>query len=230
MGNERVEVMQGSPLSWKGASFTLTVVQLQDSDLAAIRTSLREKVKSSPLFFSQAPVVLNVASLPEEFDWLGVKLAVLECGMHLVGISGCDSQRKKDLVQLAGLPLITAGKEGPKNLPESRWDRGRLVLHPVRSGQQIYAHNSDLVVVGQVSPGAEVIADGHLHLYGVTRGRIIAGAGGDTSSRIFCSNLQAELIAISGRYWLSDQIPKEFWQAAVTVSWQEESLLIEALN
>src|SRR3546814_12130160 len=73
----------------------------------------------------------------------------------------------------------------------------RIISDPVRSGQQIYVADGDLVVSTTVSPGAEVVADGCVHIYGALRGRAIAGARGETSARIFCRRFEAELVAIS---------------------------------
>lgn len=84
--------------------------------------------------------------------------------------------------------------------------RTRLVQAQVRSGQQIYAEGADLVVLGTVSPGAEVIADGHVHIYGALRGRAIAGARGDTQARIFCRRFEAELVACAGVYDVAEKM------------------------
>jgi len=84
-----------------------------------------------------------------------------------------------------------------------------VVRHPVRSGQVIYAERSDLVVLGPVNPGGEVLADGHIHLYGTLRGRAIAGAQGYAGAQIFCQKLEAELVAVGGAYVLSDDIPAD---------------------
>ena len=82
----------------------------------------------------------------------------------------------------------------------------RVISEPVRSGQQIYADDCDLIVLTTVSPGAEVIADGCIHVYGKLSGRAIAGAKGDETARVFCRKLEAELIAIAGIYAVADQI------------------------
>jgi septum site-determining protein MinC len=83
-----------------------------------------------------------------------------------------------------------------------------MLTDPVRSGQQVYAENSDLIVLAPVSSGAELIADGCIHVYGVLRGRAIAGATGNPQARIFCKRLEADLVAIAGIYMVADQIPK----------------------
>ncbi len=82
----------------------------------------------------------------------------------------------------------------------------RIISEPVRSGQQIYAEGGDLIVLNTVSPGAEVIADGCIHIYGKLGGRAIAGARGDETARIFCRKLEAELLAIAGFYMVAEQL------------------------
>jgi septum site-determining protein MinC len=84
-----------------------------------------------------------------------------------------------------------------------------VVRQPVRGGQVIYARQSDLVVLAPVNPGAEVIADGHVHIYATLRGRAIAGAQGFADARIFCQRLEAELVAVGGAYVMADDIPPE---------------------
>jgi len=81
------------------------------------------------------------------------------------------------------------------------------IRQPVRSGQVVYAQRGDLVVLAAVNPGAQVIAGGHIHIYGPLRGRALAGAAGNAEARIFCQQLSAELVSIAGEYLLADEIP-----------------------
>lgn len=92
-----------------------------------------------------------------------------------------------------------------------------VVRQPVRSGQVIYARRGDLVVLAPVNPGAEVIADGHVHIYATLRGRAIAGAQGFAEARIFCQRMEAEILSIAGAYLLADDIPAERRGQAVQV-------------
>jgi len=80
----------------------------------------------------------------------------------------------------------------------------KVITQPVRSGQQIYAKDQDLIILSSVSTGAELLADGHIHVYGTLRGRALAGIQGDKTARIFCSNLQAEMVSIAGQYLMPD--------------------------
>jgi septum site-determining protein MinC len=82
------------------------------------------------------------------------------------------------------------------------------VRHPVRGGQVVYARTGDLVVLSSVNPGAQVIAEGHIHIYGPLRGRALAGASGNPDARIFCQSLSAELVSVGGEYLMADEIPE----------------------
>ena len=109
--------------------------------------------------------------------------------------------------------------------------RAKTVHRPVRSGQQIYAKNRDLVVLAAVNAGAEVVADGDVHIYGPLRGRALAGAKGDRHARIFCQSMAAELIAIAGRYQVSDEpVPPGVRGRAVQIYLDGENLRFELLT
>jgi septum site-determining protein MinC len=104
--------------------------------------------------------------------------------------------------------------------------KARLVTGPVRSGTQIYARGGDLIVTAAVSPGAELVADGNIHVYGALRGRALAGANGDEAARIFCTRLEAELISIAGRYLVSEQLPPDTRGFPVQVALVDDQLTI----
>jgi len=100
----------------------------------------------------------------------------------------------------------------------------------VRSGQQIYARGRDLIINATVGNGAEVIADGSIHIYGRLSGRALAGAQGDAAARIYCLDFQAELVSIAGRYRVFEDLPKELRGKPVQAWLDGEKLLIEALT
>src|SRR5690606_7447755 len=106
-----------------------------------------------------------------------------------------------------------------------------VINRPLRSGQRIYARDTDLIVIGDVSQGAEVIADGNIHVYGPLRGKAMAGARGDTSARIFTTQLNPELLAIAGVYRVVEtQLDNSLHNQPSIVSLEGESLQITALN
>jgi len=105
----------------------------------------------------------------------------------------------------------------------------KVITRPVRSGQQIYAEGADLIVLAQVSEGAEVLADGHIHIYGSLRGRALAGVKGDESARIFCQSLEAELVSVAGNFILQDMLPKELFKKPVQISLKGEKVVVDAL-
>lgn len=107
---------------------------------------------------------------------------------------------------------------------------GMMQAAPVRSGQQVYAENSDLTVLATVGAGAEVIADGSIHIYGALRGRALAGAQGNEKARIFCREFHAELVAVAGHYKVLEDIPKDLRGKAVQVWLDQGQLRIAALD
>lgn len=211
----------------KGSSFTLTVLHLASSDIAIAEQFLSEKVSKAPTFFANAPVVLNIEKVIDDIDFSALKQAVTDVGMIPVGIAGAKNKRIQTLASDAGFAIMSASNASSRAPAEIK--PARVVRTPVRSGQQIYAKDSDLIVLSHVSAGAEVIADGSIHIHGSLRGRAIAGANGQSNSKIICQDLQAELVSISGNYWLSDQINDEYWKQKIMLSMVDEQLQFEIL-
>lgn len=138
--------------------------------------------------------------------------------------------KDKKIVETAQAPVETASEpESTVSPSEPQFKKTRIIDTPVRSGQRIYAPNSDLIVTSNISAGAELLADGNIHIYGMMRGRALAGASGDTESQIYCTHLQAELVSIAGEYWLSEQIPTDFIGKATRLSLVDNKLHIENL-
>lgn len=105
----------------------------------------------------------------------------------------------------------------------------RVITEPVRSGQQIYARGGDLIVLAAVSHGAELLADGHIHVYGPLRGRALAGVTGDSQAHIFCTSLESELISVAGQYKISEDIAAEAWQKSVDIFLEDGRLEVRTL-
>ncbi|MEE9332473.1 MAG: septum site-determining protein MinC, partial [Granulosicoccaceae bacterium] len=104
-----------------------------------------------------------------------------------------------------------------------------LVNRPVRSGQQVYARDTDLIVMGSIGAGAEVIADGNIHVYGPLRGKALCGVSGNTETRIFCQSLEAELVSVAGNYRLLEEIPEDLHGKPAQIWLDKDRLNIEPL-
>jgi septum site-determining protein MinC len=105
----------------------------------------------------------------------------------------------------------------------------RLLTQPVRSGRQVYAHGGDLIVMSSISPGAELLADGHIHVYGGLRGRALAGVSGDTTARIFCRSLEAELVSVAGYWRVREDIPEALIGKPAQIFLDGDRIAIEPL-
>ncbi len=225
---------ESPPFELKGSLFTLTVLHLFHPDRSAIERYLAEKIKQAPGFFGNAPVVIDLDGLVNSTDGVdfdGLYRLLREHGMVPVGIRNGTAELQ-EVARQAGLPVLpesrTAARKPERVEPPP--SRSRIFNHPVRSGQQIYAPDGDLIVLGTVSAGAEVIADGNIHIYGALRGRALAGVKGDVEPRIFCQSLEAELVSIAGRYRISEQIDPADRGKAMQIYLLEDRLMIEQLT
>jgi len=223
----------------QGAVFTVMVVRagmLRDS---AFELDLAEQIRRSPRFFLNAPVVLDLkeaAEFTHEAEFAEAREILRRQTLSLIGVQN-PTPAQLEAAAGAGLASFAPNAPQPSRSPPREPIRSassvpaaaaktRLVTQPVRSGTQIYARGADLVVTAAVSPGAEIIADGNIHVYGALRGRALAGAGGDVDARIFCSRLEAELVSIAGRYLVSEQLPPEQQGFPVQIALVDERLTV----
>ena len=139
-------------------------------------------------------------------------------------------RREPEPAPAAPAPRASKAAAAASPAPSPANNPGMIQSTPVRSGQQIYAENRDLTVLTTVGAGAEVIADGSVHIYGPLRGRALAGAQGFEQARIFCREFHAELVAIAGHYKVMEEIPKELRGKAVQIWLEDQQLKIAALD
>lgn len=234
--------MSDQTLELKGSLFPLSVLLCQDLSVDTLRQQLQQKLAQAPGFFVQAPVVINVEQLDEVPDFAAIKQLFIELQLVLVGVCGASSELKKAAHAhgLASLQLSKNNKPVDVAKPQASAPAApaqptviaadnRTLEGNIRSGQQIYVKGGDLIVRGTVGAGAEVIADGNIHIYGSLRGKAIAGAGGDATKKIYCYNMQPELISIAGNYWLSENLQGAFWGKAVCIGLQDGQLALSEL-
>jgi septum site-determining protein MinC len=223
----------------QGALFTVIVVRAGTLRDAAFDRELEQQIGRSPRFFLNAPVVLDLKDtegFTSEDEFLDVGEVLRRHTLALVGIQNALPEQMT-AAAAAGLASFAPNSTQPSRrateppaivqpVPTASRATARLVTEPVRSGTQIYARGTDLVVTAAVSPGAELVADGNIHVYGALRGRALAGASGDVEARIFCSRLEAELVSIAGRYLVSEQLPPEQHGLPVQIALVDDQLTV----
>jgi septum site-determining protein MinC len=236
----------------------LPIIRLLEADIEAVAAELGARVERAPEFFRNTPVVIDLSGfVPGGADVEFPLLVGLLRGYGMIpfGVRGGNKAQnaaaeamelailgepetrgsRSERVDLPEEPAAPAPRPGrtPVEDEQAQPRRGAagftLVTRPVRSGQTIYAAGGDLSVVAPVSSGAELMADGNIHVYGPLRGRALAGLQGNTDARIFCQDLQAELISVAGHYRISENIPAELRGFPVQIFLDQKILRIEKL-
>jgi septum site-determining protein MinC len=230
-------------LEFKSSTFSVPVLVLFSNSLQHIEQQLQEKIALAPEFFKHSPILLDLQELNKrELDIAMADLVKSVEALNLlpIGLRGGNAAQNQQALAL-GIPvhvmqggvsqesaktktIVAAPEPEPSVRNESA--SAMLITQPVRSGQRVYSHG-DLIVLATVSSGTEIMAEGNIHVYGTLRGRALAGVQGDEKARIFCSDLQAELISIAGIYKVSEDLPKELRHKPVQIYLQDHSLIIK---
>jgi septum site-determining protein MinC len=240
-------IAKDAPFQLRGNTFTMVLLKVVDPAHPRFLELLAEKVGQAPDFFRNAPVVLDVDGLAPgaELELPPFLRSLRELGLEAVSLQGGTPAQKERAVA-AGLTLLAprgeratavapppapppaavAVVEPPVAPPAPPPCATRIVTEPVRSGRQLYVPDGDLIVCAPVSAGAELAADGSIHVYGTLRGRAFAGASGDATARIFCQSLEAELVAVAGVYVVSEDMHPEVRRRPVQAYLDRESLRI----
>ncbi|MCW5700462.1 MAG: septum site-determining protein MinC, partial [Rhodospirillales bacterium] len=203
----------------RGGTFTLLILRLTDPKDDNLYAALADRVSQAPSFFRHAPVVIDLRELAEAppMNIAEVGRRLRQHGLVPVGVQNGTTEQNKAAVN-AGFSVLREGSLAPISLDDDGGSPSvelrtiapraverpapgtntKVISQPVRGGQQVYAQGGDLIVMSSISPGAELLADGHIHVYGALRGRALAGVSGDTCARIFCHSLDADLVSIAG--------------------------------
>jgi len=205
--------LQTQAFKLKGRLYTFTVLHVFNPDKDIFSQQFDMTVVKAPKLFERTPVVFDLSSVNHvEFDLQELVQIARTHGMIPVAIQGGNAMQDT-LAQCQGLAVLHASTTQDKPIIERGVEpthieaaKSKIITAPVRSGQQVVAKGGDLVITSSVSHGAELLADGSIHVYGALRGRALAGISGDKDVRIFCQSLEAELVSIAGFYRLSDAI------------------------
>jgi len=229
-----------------GSVDTLLFV-VKTADLDALKSELTRRFEATPEFFAGDVVAIDLRRLAENERVPLDELAALlgEVKMRALGVVAAPHQ--SEWAAGAGLPLLEARdrRAAPSKseqeaaapqpaieapVPQAAASSALVIDKPLRSGQQVYA-KGDLIVLGLVSYGAEVIAEGNIHIYAPLRGRALAGVHGNHDARIFCTCAEPELISIAGIYRTSENpLPAELLGKAVQIRLADERLIVEPLR
>lgn len=206
-----------SPLSVKARMLPVQRLIIEDTDIEQVTTRLQATLAQAPALFRQAPVALDVGKVATELNeaWLKDLLTLAKAQQLIVfALAGPKAELAPwcEQFQLAWLDDKDRGSPS-KSQKAHRLDT-QVITQPVRSGQQIYARGANLLVMSQVSSGAEIIADGSIHVFGALRGRAMAGVQGLDSAEIVCQQMDADLVAIAGTYRVRDDMPEQTSRAA----------------
>ena len=230
-------------LEFKSSTFSVPVLVLSSDDLVVIEQQLQKKVGLAPEFFRNSPLVLDLQEINKQgydIDIEKLTSIIRKAGLLPIGVRGGNVQQNKQALELlipvysihsGGVSAETQKQKTITPVPEPETDleadvATTLITQPIRSGQRIYARG-DLVILAQVSAGAEIMAEGNIHVYNTLRGRALAGVQGNSDARIFCFDLQAELISIAGNYKVSEDLDETVRNKPVQIYLQDQALIIK---
>ena len=232
-------------------------LRIRSLEVDQLVREMRERVERAPKLFGRAAVIVDfggLAQLPDPATAGALIDGLRDAGVLPVALA-YGSRDNDALAQALDLPVLAKFRaqyersdEAPAPARPAEAPRpaepaapapmavaaagapGLIQVTPVRSGQQVYAENRDLTVLAMVGAGAEVLADGSIHIYGALRGRALAGARGNEGARIFCREFDAELVAVAGHYKVMEDIPADLRGKAVQVWLEQGQLKIAALD
>lgn len=243
----------------KGSVLTVLVLHIRETDAGSLYPKLEKKIGQARSFFASAPILIDLCAVDEEgqaaLDFVFLADTLRNLGVVPVGVRGaapCHSER----VLQAGMGLLPSVKtektvassvETPSAAPEppertsqpeptavtnpvGKVATTKMVTQPVRSGQQVFAPDGDLVILSSVNAGAEVLAAGNIHVYGALRGRAMAGINGDVNARIFSLQCNAELVAVAGEYVVNESLGQSVINQSVMISLKDGGLNFQVIG
>jgi len=247
------------PIEIKISTVVAVSVILNEAELSTLAIALKEMTGGTPDFFDDEFAIIDVEHIAHEaLDWAGLIALFKSCGLHAVAVRNAAedqhatirahdlsidvvSKAKPELpiadapvaaVELTAEVPATMSTPVPAAMPAAIEHLPAMVIDtPVRAGQRVYARGCDLIITASVNNGAEVIADGSIHIYAPLRGRALAGARGNTNARIFTTAMEAELVSIAGIYQTFDAgFPKLTANQTVQIKLVGDSIEVSSIK
>jgi septum site-determining protein MinC len=200
---------------------------------------LDERIKNSAGYFVGRPVVLDLTGATLSNGGIAHLISELAArDIRVMGLEGTDADSPPGLPPVlrggravSSIEPVENARAKPEPAVAPRKEPASLVLDsPVRSGQSVYFPEGDVTVLGSIASGAEVMAGGSIHVYGALRGRALAGAGGNQQARIFCSRIEAELLAVDGYYRTAEEIDASLRGRRAQAWLNGDALMVAALD
>ncbi|MGV6810493.1 MAG: septum site-determining protein MinC [bacterium] len=238
----------------KGEMLMVNILHLHHTNLRQIEQALQLKIAEAAEFFMGTSLLVDchaLGSACRQLDFQQLHNVVQKAGLIPIGIRHIPEDCRA-LARQAGWAFFRAtprqanasstpsgNKKAAQasthtNTPTQRGQTQaacvKVVDRPLRSGQQVFAPHSDVVVLHQTGAGSEILAGGSVHVYGALRGRVLAGVNGDTTARIFCQSLQAELLSIAGCYQLLDDADTKLKGQPAMIHLRDNKLVVESLS
>jgi septum site-determining protein MinC len=240
----------------KSANLPLVALLLKSADLTLFRQELQQRYGDMPAFFDNDPLLIDLSLLPDSVATVDfaalvnalrphslLPIAVRGGRAELIGqaqaaglVLATDAIIQRTAAAATPSPASTAAAPTAKAAAPVAPTSAMVIDKPLRSGQQVYARGRDLIVMAMVNPGAEVIADGHIHVYAPLRGKAMAGARGNVEARIMALSMEAQLLSIAGVYRTSENaLPPSVYGKAAQVRLEshtdgQDKLIIEPLK
>jgi septum site-determining protein MinC len=245
--------VSGPCLKLKASLLPMTVLELHYYETETIDHELRDKTRQAPDFFENLPVVIDLEKLDPEatIPFTDLVAQCLSFSIKVVAVRGGHPNQQLAAKE-AGLGVLAKQKDRPvetvnidneatietvevikevvKTVVESQPQQSKIIHHPIRSGQQVYAADGDLIIMASVSAGAEILADGNIHVYGTLRGRALAGVKGNSKARIFCHSLEAELVSVAGQYKISEDMDKSQLRKPTQIYLENDTLCFKSID
>lgn len=244
----------------KGSVMTILVLHIKETNAEYLYPQLEKKMGKSRPFFNSAPVLIDLSAVDTEgqaaLDYILLAETLRRLGLVPIGVRGGVEGQSERVIQ-AGLGLLPAIKAertvaasteeqssesvslDEKNKPEASDDvpsqaakvaSTKVITLPVRSGQQVFAPDGDLIVLSSVNAGAEVLAAGNIHVYGALRGRAMAGIHGNTTARIISLQCNPELVAVAGEYVVNESLDETLLNHSVLISLEDGRLKFDVVG
>lgn len=213
------------------SKFSAVTLTVNSTSLIAIKKALAQKVNNAPLFFQHIPVLLTFNDTLKKLDLNRLQSLLSQFNIQIAGVVNWRNNLEKELIISSGLPAFGSSENIESILPQPHYLAPQIVKGNISTGQFVYAKNRDIIVHGDVEKGAEVAADGNIHIYGKLLGRALAGVNTDTNYvAIYAQYLDAEFISVLKRNAYQQDIPIDYRLQAVRIEAEQNLLSYYRMN